>query len=281
MSEAIPCKSCGSEVIGRYCSACGEKVLTPDDHTLKHYLGALLNAFTFADSKFWNTLKAVVLRPGELSAAYMAGERVKYMRPVAFFFLANFIYFTAPIFQTFNTPLSSQLSGQQYSTWAEQRVEAHLASTGRTMADLTARYEPTSTSNAKLLLVAMVFLLVLPLALVYIRKQQYASAYVTAAFELMSFYLWVIMLALGAVTLAVLTMLQVAGNPVTDFSVDEHLFIPLLLMHLWLTVGIGRRFFRCSWGGALWRSVAMLFGLQYVLTGYRLVLFIITLWQVS
>ncbi|MEZ4740015.1 MAG: hypothetical protein R2818_11820 [Flavobacteriales bacterium] len=47
MSEAIPCKSCGSVVVGRYCSACGEKVLTPDDHTLKHYLGALLNAFTF------------------------------------------------------------------------------------------------------------------------------------------------------------------------------------------------------------------------------------------
>ena len=40
---------------GLYCSACGAKVLTPADHTLKHYLGALLNALTFADSKLWNT----------------------------------------------------------------------------------------------------------------------------------------------------------------------------------------------------------------------------------
>ena len=281
MSEATPCKSCGNAVSGLYCSACGEKVLTPADHTLKHYLGALLNAFTFADSKLWNTLKAVVLRPGELSAAYMDGRRVKYMRPVAFFFLANFIYFAAPFFETFNTTLNSQLHNQQYSGWAQRKVEAHLAESGRTLEEFKVLYEPASANNAKLLLVTMVFLLLLPIALLYLRKWKYLSAYVTASFELMSFYLWVSTLALGAISFAALSIQQALGTAISDRSVDEVLSIPLVILHFWVTIGIGRRFFGCTWLGATWRAAAMLFGLQYALLAYRLLLFTVTFWQVG
>lgn len=281
MSEATPCKSCGNAVGGLYCTVCGEKVLTPDDHTLKHYLGALLNAFTFADSKFWNTLKAVVLRPGELSAAYMDGRRVKYMRPVAFFFLANFIYFAVPLFETFNTTLNSQLHNQQYSGWVQRKVEAHLAESGRTLEEFKVLYEPASANNAKLLLVTMVFLLLLPVALLYLRKREYFSAYVTASFELMSFYLWVATLALGAISFTVLSAQQAVGTTMADRSVDEVLSIPLVILHLWVTIGIGRRFFGCTWAGATWRAAAMLFGLQYALLAYRLLLFAVTFGQVS
>lgn len=281
MSEADPCKSCGNAVSGLYCTACGEKVLTPEDHTLKHYLGALLNAFTFADSKLWNTLKAVVLRPGELSAAYMDGRRVKYMRPVAFFFLANFIYFAVPMFETFNTTLESQLANQNHSAWAKHQLDIHLSESGRTLDEFKALYAPASANNAKLLLVTMVFLLVLPLGLLHLRKHPFVSAYVTAAFELMGFYLWVSTLALGSITMGVLALNNTFGNRLSDNSVDGALLIPLVVLHAFVTIGISRRFFRCSWGGALWRSVAMLFGLQLALTSYRALLFAVTLWQVS
>jgi len=281
VSEVHACKSCGAPVAGRFCAACGEKVLTPDDHTLKHYLGALLNAFTFVEGKFWNTLKAVVLRPGELSAAYMDGRRVKYMRPVAFFFLANFIYFAVPLFETFNTRLNSQLHNQQYSGWAQRKVEAHLAESGRTLEGFKVLYEPASANNAKLLLVTMVFLLLLPMSVLYLLKRKYVSAYVTASFELMSFYLWVATLALGVITFTVLTVQQAMGTTVADGSVDELLSVPLVLLHFWVTIGIGRRFFGCTWLGAAWRAAAMLFGLQLALSAYRLLLFLATMWSIN
>jgi hypothetical protein len=281
MSEALSCKSCGQAVNGLYCSACGEKVLTPADHTLKHYLGALLNAFTFADSKLWNTLKAVVLRPGELSKAYMEGRRVRYMRPVGFFFLANFIYFAVPLFETFNTTLNSQLHNQQYSGWVQRKVSAHLAESGRTLEEFKVLYEPASANNAKLLLVTMVFLLLLPMSVLHLRKRNYVSAYVTASFELMSFYLWVSTLALGAISFTVLSVQQAMGTVMSDRSVDEVLSIPLVILHFWVTISIGRRFFGCTWLGATWRAAAMVFGLQYALLAYRLLLFAVTFWQVS
>ena len=46
------CLSCGSELSGRYCSACGEKVITEDDKRFRHLLAEFLSALTFADSTF-------------------------------------------------------------------------------------------------------------------------------------------------------------------------------------------------------------------------------------
>lgn len=281
MSEATPCKSCGNAVSGHYCSACGERVLTPADHTLKHYLGALLNAFTFADSKLWNTLKAVVLRPGELSAAYMDGRRVKYMRPVAFFFLANFIYFLAPIFETFNTRLHSQMHYLGHSSWVRAKVEGHLASSGRTLEAFTALYEPASSNNAKLLLVVMVFALFVPIAVIYFRRRTYISAYITAAFEMMAFHVWVTTVALGLVFALLILSLKALDIPYAHIMTDTYTQWPALALHFWVSIAMGRRFFRCSWAGALWRSLAMLFGLQFALSAYRIVLFALTFWQVG
>ncbi len=281
MSEATNCKSCGTAVVGGFCSACGEKVLTAEDHTLSHYFGALLNAFTFADNKLWNTLKAVVLRPGELSTAYMEGRRVKYMRPVAFFFLANFIYFLAPIFETFNTSFHSQLNYQHYSSYVRPVVDAHLAESGLSLEEFTALYEPASSDNAKLLLVVMVFALFVPLLIIYVRKRSYISAYVTAAFELMAFHLWVTTVFLGLFALGMVKLVHAFGGSIEYLLADDYLSIPLLLLHFWVTINLGRRFFGCSWAGSIWRSIAMVFGLQFALVAYRMILFAVTFWVVS
>jgi hypothetical protein len=281
MSEATSCKSCGTAVTGPYCSACGEKVLGPDDHTLKHYLGALLNAFTFADSKFWTTLKAVVLRPGELSTAYMDGRRVRYMRPVAFFFLANFIYFAIPVFQTFNTSLEGHMHHMPYSTWAKEKVEQHLERGGETLETFTARYAPASANNAKLMLVLMVFLLVLPVGLLYLRKRPYFSAYVTAAFELMAFHVWISTVVLGTAFGLLVVLLNAMGVHTAFIDADSYLSVPLILLHMWVTIGIGRRFFGCTWAGSAWRAMAMLFGMQFALTAYRMLLFGVTMWNIT
>lgn len=264
------CKSCGALVGDRYCSACGEKVLTAEDHTLKHYFSALLNAFTFADSKFWNTMKAVMLRPGELSAAYMDGRRVKYMRPVAFFFLVNFVYFAIPVFQTFNTSLDGHLHHMPYSSWAQERVDAELAKQGTTLDALNARYDPASGSNAKLLVVVMVFLLLLPTTLLYWRKQQHLSAYVTASFEFMAFYLWVSTILLGLLAYGIFLLTSALGWEVEHLLSDVYLAPFLIALHFWVAMGVGKRFFRCSWPGSFWRACAMLLGLQFAVTLWQL-----------
>ena len=275
------CKSCGAVLHGRFCSACGEKSLMPDDHSIRHYLGSLVNAFTFVDSKFWHTLKAVAVRPGELSAAYMDGRRTRYMRPVAFFFLANFLYFLAPVFETFTLTLYAHMNLMPYSDWAAVQVNDHLTSSGTSLDVFEARYRTASSNNAKLLLVFVVFMLSLPLGLLYIGKRSYFSAYVTAAFELMAFYLWVCTLALGLAFAALVMALEHLGTPASHLMQDAYTIGPLLALHFWATISIGRRFFGCSWPGAIWRSLALMFGVIFAITSYRLLLFLVTFWQLT
>jgi hypothetical protein len=103
------CVNCTTPFAGRYCSMCGEKVLIEDDRSLKHYLSDLFNAFTFIDGKFFRSLRSLILSPGTMSSSVSRGIRQPYMKPIAFFFVANFIYFLFPVFNIFNTSLAIQL----------------------------------------------------------------------------------------------------------------------------------------------------------------------------
>ena len=275
------CKNCGTELRGRYCSSCGEKTLLPEDHSLRHYLSFLINAFTFADSKFWRTLKAVVLRPGELSKAYMQGPRSPYMPPLAFFFLANFIYFLLPLFETFNTSLDSQLNHQNFSIWIAPMVNEHLAATGMDMDAFRTVYEPASTSNAKLLIVVMVGLLFIPLALVFYGKLKYISASVTAAFEMMAFHLWVSTIALSAFMFLAVRITNMFGGDDSVLINDEIISLVIFGLQFYVTMGLARRFYGCTMAGSIWRTVVMFAGVAFALSGYRLILFLTTFMQVT
>jgi hypothetical protein len=103
------CLTCDNKFQGRYCNKCGEKVIEPYDRSIKHFFDNLLNAFTFIDGKFLNSFRTMLLKPGKMSADIAIGRRQPYMKPVAFFFVANFIYFFFPISKTFNSTLYAQL----------------------------------------------------------------------------------------------------------------------------------------------------------------------------
>src|SRR5262245_5138752 len=111
------CKNCGHEFQGRYCNRCGEKVVERYERTILHFLDNVFNAFTFIDGKFWKSFTSMLLKPGAMSRDIVEGKRQPYMKPVAFFFVGNVIYFLFPIFQTFNTNLSAQMNYMPYSSY--------------------------------------------------------------------------------------------------------------------------------------------------------------------
>ncbi|MFN3996373.1 DUF3667 domain-containing protein [Algoriphagus sp.] len=79
------CKHCEASFQGKFCNICGEKVLEKEDQTLKNYLLNLLNAYTFIDGKFFNSLKTLTLNPGKITADISDGITVPYMQPISFF----------------------------------------------------------------------------------------------------------------------------------------------------------------------------------------------------
>jgi hypothetical protein len=93
------CLNCGTIVQGKYCQNCGQENVLPHEsfgHMVKHFLYDI----THFDSKFFDSMKYLLLKPGFLPQEYMKGRRVAYLNPIkkyvftsAVFFLLFFSFF--------------------------------------------------------------------------------------------------------------------------------------------------------------------------------------------
>jgi hypothetical protein len=90
--EERTCLNCGTEVTDRFCSHCGQENKDPQEN-----IGQLINHFfadiTHYDSKFFKTIKDLLLRPGFLTKEYLAGRRASYLNPVRMYVFISFLFF--------------------------------------------------------------------------------------------------------------------------------------------------------------------------------------------
>ncbi|MEQ9401709.1 MAG: DUF3667 domain-containing protein [Longimicrobiales bacterium] len=129
------CASCGKARPDAYCPACGERRLRPDEFSLRRFLADGLRQTFDLDTRVGRTVRALFVRPGALTKAFMEGRRVGYLGPVRLFLLANLLYFVIQPFTGFNgynTPLRSHMDRQVYSDAAgirpivEERVRERI-----------------------------------------------------------------------------------------------------------------------------------------------------------
>ncbi len=89
---AALCLSCGHEVIGPFCSWCGQK---DDDMRRSSFVLArefMQDTFGF-DSRMWRTLGALAAMPGVVPTRYAHGKRSRYTPPVRLFIVVSFLFF--------------------------------------------------------------------------------------------------------------------------------------------------------------------------------------------
>jgi Protein of unknown function (DUF3667) len=86
------CLNCGSEITGRYCSACGQENIEPKQ-TVWHLFQHFFSDITHFDGKFFVTVKDLFAKPGFLSREYMLGRRVSYLDPVRMYIFTSAFFF--------------------------------------------------------------------------------------------------------------------------------------------------------------------------------------------
>jgi hypothetical protein len=85
------CLNCGTELIGAHCHACGQKAHL--HRTLGAFGHDLLHGALHLDGKTWKTLPQLAFKPGELTRRYVAGERARFVSPMALFLFSIFLMF--------------------------------------------------------------------------------------------------------------------------------------------------------------------------------------------
>ncbi len=268
MNDERRCVSCGAVVTGRWCQECGEKVLTPEDNTVSHYVREISSELFGTDSRLYRTLLALAFRPGYLTAEYLKGRRKTLLGPVALFLLMNVSFFVIqPLvnINTFNATLHAQTQWYPYSDWADAVVQSSVAASDLAYEDYESVFNERSEGLAK----SLVFLQIpmLALCIMALRLPRPTAYFSHLVF---STHLYSLILLLNTLLSAGVYMYWFAGGNAFDFE------IPMLIVFaIYFTLAM-RGAYGDGWVVATTRGLATLFLFGGVLFVYRLLLLILT-----
>ena len=85
------CLNCGCKLVGDYCHCCGQKAHI--HRSLRAFMGDFIAGILNFEGKFWRTLPMLAWRPGEMTRRYIAGERARYISPIALYLFTVFAMF--------------------------------------------------------------------------------------------------------------------------------------------------------------------------------------------
>ena len=268
------CKSCGNQFTGRYCNQCGEKVILPEDKSLKALFSSILVAITFADSKVFRTLAYVIRNPGYISKEASEGRTVRYLRPLSLFFVLNLIYFLFPLIQLFNARWKTQLVST-YGALVKYMSSAWMVRNGirpdkNGINAFELLYNETTLGFAKLMVVVFVVLASLPLNFLYRRSGRLFADHFGLMVELACFNLLV-----NALFITIMAKVL----PIGGFLDETVLTIIFVTTNFYFVLRSTATFYGDNGWKWVIRSLLIVLLLKVALELYRLVLFLVTIWS--
>jgi len=87
------CANCGAPLTGRYCSECGQRHHDQPIAHFWHFVREAAEDLTHADSRLWQTVIALLFRPGFLTREFLEDRRVRYLPPVRLYLVVSVIFF--------------------------------------------------------------------------------------------------------------------------------------------------------------------------------------------
>lgn len=95
--ESPVCLNCGTRLRGQYCGRCGQRSrsrLISIWQLVREAFGDLLEL----DSRLWQTLLPLLVRPGKLTRDYLEGRRARYMPPFRTYLVLSVLFFVVAFF---------------------------------------------------------------------------------------------------------------------------------------------------------------------------------------
>lgn len=87
------CRNCGTALVGHYCHDCGQSA------HIHRTLGAWWHDFSHGvlhiEGQVWRTIAFLFSRPGALTRRYIAGERRRFLSPLALYLFSVFLLYVA------------------------------------------------------------------------------------------------------------------------------------------------------------------------------------------
>ena len=147
MSDIQICKNCNLELIGKYCSNCGQK--DSEIKKLREFLAEFFDSFFSLDFRIFNTLKYLLFKPGFLTREYWRGRKERYLTPLRLYLVISFYTF---VLLPFVTGLYSDYKGVLFTTSKDQEIPEGYSDLGfwgfeKTIEEAKIKYQNGETTK--------------------------------------------------------------------------------------------------------------------------------------
>ncbi|MBW8770365.1 MAG: DUF3667 domain-containing protein [Gemmatimonadetes bacterium] len=295
--DAGPCTNCGAGPVDRFCAACGQRHVTPEDFTARHFLRELLSEFVSLDGRFWLTLWTLVRHPGKLAREYFDGRGARYMRPLNLFLLLNLVFF---VIQPHTGMLQWHLKGYLQNTVVAPRLveearrsraedaerdreksgAAPAPPTIESMDVFESNFEATLQNLKKSMLLLAIPLFAIALLTVYGTNHRIAEHLIfsTHFYAFAVFALTVLVPAGFEVVRGSLRALHAPSSAFAALNTETALSVALLVLFgSYLYVGVRRMYGDSRLAGAI-RAFLLSVSYQLIVVMFALSAFRVTLW---
>ena len=282
MSEPLThCPNCGNPLAAndRFCSQCGQKVLSPEDRRLASLLKESIEEMTDLRGRVLPSIGTLLFRPGALARAYQIGRRRSFLAPISLFLFANVLYFLIPGLNDFQVSLLDQITLQPYSHWTAAIIDAYLGvepGKARAMAfdgdpvylELSNLYTLRAADISKTIIILHVPLLAAVSALLVIDKRLPYADHLVVALHYMAF----IMLFFVIAPNVLLPLARTVINPIWPDAPLQRIITSLIYVYAALML---RNAFQLPWWRVVPTTAVFLLGFLLAHFFYRLIQFFV------
>ena len=261
------CQNCGDLRQDKFCPNCGEKQFHANALSIKHLGAEIFESLSHFDGKFFRSIYTLLLRPGELTEQFCKGITVRFMKPFAFFLVANLVFFLIPVQNPFSLPLYNYLTYEPFTTWGKTRnaVRTRLVETKLTEKEITRTFDERIRSTSKVFIALFIPFFAGVSALMFFGSRRRFGEHLVFATHFMTFLVCV--LVIQAIIFALIPV---------NFDADSGDTILTLLLSLilcsWLSIAL-RRFYVKRWWQAILSSFVIVVMLIIGEQAYRIFLF--------
>lgn len=270
------CPNCAAALTTHFCPHCGERSLDERELTVRGLAHQIFESITSVDSKLIRSLERLVRRPGDLTVAFLKGQRTPYLGPVPLFFMANVLFFAAESFLhggVFSATLAAHLSTQPWSDWAQTLVANRMAALGTTVAAYEPAFDLALSLHARSLIILMALAFALLPWLVFYRRH---SGFVAHA--VFSLHLYAFLLLLLCVADVVPALAGRPGESPLWQLVDNGVAVALLIacgVYQYVAAG---KVYAAAGASRVVQVVGLTIGVAACVLGYRFALLLLTLY---